>query len=134
MFRSDRLAEPPIGDPQLRSLASQDTPLTFTCGPPGSAVRVGVDRDEDGVFDRDELDRCGDPADPNSAPSGALACAGDCDRNCTVSVSELVRGIRLGLGESDDCAAFDVDLDGHVGITEIIGAVHSSLGGPCQGI
>jgi hypothetical protein len=33
-------------------------------------MRVGVDRDEDGFFDRDELDAGSDPADPSSTPSG----------------------------------------------------------------
>jgi hypothetical protein len=133
MFQSDRRAEPPLAGPEIRALASATAPLTYTCGPPGSGRRVGVDRDEDGVFDRDELDRCGDPADPNVAPSQALTCIGDCDRDCSVSVGELVRGIRLGLGENDDCTAFDTNTDGNVGISELVGAVHSSLGGICQG-
>src|SRR5690606_24610929 len=46
-------------------------PLTYTCMPPGSGARAGIDRDEDGYLDRDELDAGSDPADPNSIPSGA---------------------------------------------------------------
>jgi hypothetical protein len=69
-FRSDRANEPLLGDAALRALAA--TPgqeLTYTCTPPGSGFRVGIDRDEDGFFDRDELDLGSDPADPNSTPA-----------------------------------------------------------------
>src|SRR5207249_3815272 len=38
--------------------------------PPGSGQRVGIDRDEDGFFDRDELDAGSDPADAASIPGG----------------------------------------------------------------
>ena len=36
--------------------------------PPGSGTRIGVDRDEDGFLDRNELDAGTDPADPDSFP------------------------------------------------------------------
>ncbi len=68
-FQSDRAAEAPLTDAQLRLVA--DTPgqgLTYTCVPPGSGVRIGVDRDEDGFLDRDELDAGRDPADSASTP------------------------------------------------------------------
>jgi DNA-binding beta-propeller fold protein YncE len=57
-------------DPDLRALAA--TPgqgLTYTCVPPGSGLRIGVDRDEDGVFDRDELDVGSDPANAARLPA-----------------------------------------------------------------
>jgi cytochrome c peroxidase len=71
-FTSDRASEPLLGDNALRALAGQpgNGPLTYTCVPPGSGQRVGVDRDEDGFRDRDELDAGSDPADPSSIPSG----------------------------------------------------------------
>jgi YVTN family beta-propeller protein len=68
-FQSDRAAEPPLTDAALRALAA--TPgqeLTFTCVPPGCGVRSGLDRDEDGFFDRDETLAGSDPADPASVP------------------------------------------------------------------
>ncbi len=71
-FRSDRATEPLLGDAQVRAFAA--TPgqeITFTCVPPGSGLRAGVDRDEDGHFDRDELDAGSDPADANSIPGGS---------------------------------------------------------------
>jgi hypothetical protein len=37
--------------------------------PKGTEQRIGVDEDEDGFFDRDELDAGSDPADPISRPA-----------------------------------------------------------------
>jgi hypothetical protein len=68
-FESDRASEAPLSDAALRALASvSGQELTYTCSPPGSGVRMGVDRDEDGFYDRDELDEGSDPADPSSTP------------------------------------------------------------------
>ncbi|MBY0278828.1 hypothetical protein K2Z84_26125 [Candidatus Binatia bacterium] len=66
-FQLDREDEPTISDPDLRAaalLAGQE--VTFTCVPRGSGTRIGLDRDEDGFYDRDELDAGTDPADPSS--------------------------------------------------------------------
>jgi hypothetical protein len=38
--------------------------------PIGTQTRIGIDRDEDGWYDRDELDAGTDPADPASHPAG----------------------------------------------------------------
>ena len=35
----------------VRALAAQERPLTYTCAPPGSGVRMGIDRDGDDVPD-----------------------------------------------------------------------------------
>ena len=68
-FQLDRAAETPIADADLRLVAEAPGNVsTYTCVPPGSGVRMGVDRDEDGVFDRDELDVSSDPADPRRTP------------------------------------------------------------------
>jgi hypothetical protein len=66
-FRADRRAVPPVGDAALRLLA-RFRPVTFTCVPPGSGERLGVDRDGDGVWDGDEHDAHTDPGDPTSRP------------------------------------------------------------------
>ena len=66
-FQSDRAGETTT----LAALAGGAGPgaeLTFTLVPSGSEVRIGVDRDCDGFFDRDELDAGSDPADPASTP------------------------------------------------------------------
>jgi DNA-binding beta-propeller fold protein YncE len=68
-FQSDRRALPPIDDAALRLLAGRATrPVTYTCVPPGSGERIGVDRDGDGAWDGDERDAHTDPADPTNVP------------------------------------------------------------------
>jgi DNA-binding beta-propeller fold protein YncE len=67
LFESDRSSEMAIDLLTLKALANtagQD--LTFTCVPPGSGVRMGLDRDEDGVFDSDERDDGTQPGNPAS--------------------------------------------------------------------
>jgi YVTN family beta-propeller protein len=66
-FLTDRRGQPPITAAALRTLAFA-RPVTYTCVPPGSGERVGVDRDGDGFWDGDERDAHTDPADPASKP------------------------------------------------------------------
>ena len=40
-----------IADAALRALATSEGPLTYTCTPPGSGTRMGVERDGDGLLD-----------------------------------------------------------------------------------
>jgi DNA-binding beta-propeller fold protein YncE len=71
-FLSDRAAESQPTDAELRAVATATgNTLTYTCVPPGAGMRAGVDRDEDGFFDRDELDVGRDPADPTSFPGSS---------------------------------------------------------------
>lgn len=70
LFQSNRLSDPLLTDEQIRELATDVEPLTYTCVPPGSGRRVALDRDEDGHLDRDELDAGSDPADALSVPVG----------------------------------------------------------------
>ena len=44
LFRDDTNAT--ISDAALRALAASQGPLTYTCAPPGSGTRMGIDRDE----------------------------------------------------------------------------------------
>jgi YVTN family beta-propeller protein len=65
-FKSDREGELHT-DAQLRAfalVAGQE--MTYTCVPPGSGERMGVDADLDGAGDRDELDAGTDPANAGS--------------------------------------------------------------------
>jgi hypothetical protein len=56
-FVPDRLDAPSVADGTLRAWASiSGNYLTYTCVPPGSGYRIGIDRDDDGVLDADELD------------------------------------------------------------------------------
>jgi DNA-binding beta-propeller fold protein YncE len=67
-FESDSAAETPISESTLRGMAGPGEELTYTCMPPGSGVRAGIDRDEDGALDYDEALVGSDPADPSSTP------------------------------------------------------------------
>jgi hypothetical protein len=64
LFLGDRRRDAPVSDASLRQRALQkDGELTYTCTPPGSGVRIGIDRNEDGVLDGDEDDDGGNPGD-----------------------------------------------------------------------
>lgn len=54
-------------DAELR-LAAQlaSTPITYMCAPPGNGIRLALDRDLDGVYDRDEVAKGTNPGDPTS--------------------------------------------------------------------
>jgi YVTN family beta-propeller protein len=67
-WQSDRVAET-LSTAALQAAAATGSELTFTVVPTGTQTRIGIDRDLDGVLDRDELDGCADPADPDSVPA-----------------------------------------------------------------
>ncbi|HEX6883343.1 MAG TPA: hypothetical protein VF530_08175 [Planctomycetota bacterium] len=75
VFQSDRRTEL-HARAALEALAAPGAELTFTVVPRVSERRIGVDRDRDGWFDRDELDRGLDPADPESRPRTGFVPAG----------------------------------------------------------
>ena len=68
-------------DAQVRAFAVSDGPLTYTCAPPGSGRRMGVDRDADGLVDGVETatgvyvgpnDTGSNPANPDTDGDGWL--------------------------------------------------------------
>jgi len=66
LFLGNRAADAPLSDASLRQRAAQKGgELTYTCTPPGSGVRAGIDRNEDGVLDGDEEEDAG--SDPVNA-------------------------------------------------------------------
>jgi DNA-binding beta-propeller fold protein YncE len=64
-FRVDRQSVAPVSDAELRAALENDDVLTYTCTPPGSGMRMGLDRDLDGLLDGDEEAQGSDPANPN---------------------------------------------------------------------
>jgi YVTN family beta-propeller protein len=64
VFQTDRLADT-LTASQLQNKAGVGNELTYTVVPKGTEVRMGVDQDADGLYDRDELDSGGNPSDPN---------------------------------------------------------------------
>jgi len=102
----------------MLALAGPGTPLTFTAVPVGSAVRIGVDRDQDGFFDRDELDAGTDPADPGSTPL-----LGDLDGDGTVGVTDFLALLAAWgpcPGPCPPSCPADLDGDCAVGITDFL--------------
>jgi hypothetical protein len=70
-FETDRVADGLIPKDTLRNLAATaGQELTYTCVPPGNGIRMGIDRDEDGFRDQDEVLAGSDPGDPLSIPGG----------------------------------------------------------------
>lgn len=65
LFQSDRAAET-MTPAALRALAAIGNEHTYTAVPRESGKRIGIDRDGDGYFDRDELDFGSDPTNPLS--------------------------------------------------------------------
>ncbi|MCE9670963.1 hypothetical protein LY474_24445 [Myxococcus stipitatus] len=65
-FQSDRASER-VNAFLLLASAAAGAELTFTVVPSGSEWRIGVDQDEDGMYDRDELDRGRRPDQPNDS-------------------------------------------------------------------
>src|SRR5262249_7573865 len=66
-FLTSHAALPPLSD-QLLRLTSYVEPITYTCVPPGSGLRIALDRDNDGAYDGDERIRGTNPADASSHP------------------------------------------------------------------
>jgi hypothetical protein len=58
-------------------------------------------------------------------------CAGDCGGTGTVSVDEIILGVRIALGEMpmSDCLPMDSDHDGVVTVSDLVAAINSALSG-----
>ncbi len=103
-FQGDRAGDPVLTDAQLRALVTGADSLTYTCAPPASGLRIALDRDEDGHFDRDELDAGADPADPLSTPGPASAAAPFSSRKVLIvdNPSNLEKRRKILIASRDD--------------------------------
>ena len=106
-WQSDRVTEV-LTTSALRALAAAGSELTFTLVPSGSGSRIGIDRDEDGFLDRDEVDAGSDPADGSSTPNDCPA-----DLNHDHSVDGFDLGVLLADWGCTSCAS-DLTGDGNV--------------------
>lgn len=102
VFQMDRVGET-ITAVALRTMAAAGSEQTYTVVPLGTQTRLGIDRDEDGFFDRDELDACSDSADPISVPGTN----GDMDISGDVDIGDVAPFIAALLAESP--TAFQLD-------------------------
>jgi len=69
---------------------------------------------------------------PSATPNATLAaCIGNCDGSSTVTVTELIRGVNIALGQLpvEACPRFDSNTDGAVTIDELVRAVNNALYG-----
>jgi DNA-binding beta-propeller fold protein YncE len=117
LFVPDSSGGAALADSELRALAGNPgQELTYTCAPPGSGTRIGLDRDADGELDAD--DNCpgnapGGQADPDQDGLGAA-----CD-NCPelANPEQTDRGgwgSPLADGRGDPCQCGDTSDDGSV--------------------
>jgi DNA-binding beta-propeller fold protein YncE len=106
LFRDDQNNS--VSDASLRALAATEGPLTYTCAPPGSGSRMGIDRDED--LHLDGLDNCpavanGDQADTDDDGIGDVCdLAADTDSDGWDDAADNCPGLPNG-GQED----FDAD-------------------------
>jgi YVTN family beta-propeller protein len=75
-FLPDSRAEEPLDDVELRSSLVGADFVSYMGVPPGSGLRIGIDRDRDTWFDADELVEGTDGADTDSTP---IECRGGSD-------------------------------------------------------
>lgn len=67
LFKANAASAVPLSDATLRAMANEKgNEITYTCVPPGSGLRIAIDRDEDGVLDGDEIAAGTNPADEYS--------------------------------------------------------------------
>jgi len=75
LFRDDQNNS--VSDASLRALAATEGPLTYTCAPPGSGSRMGIDRDDD--LHLDALDNCPAAANDDQADTDSDGIGDVCD-------------------------------------------------------
>ncbi|MBX7197142.1 MAG: hypothetical protein K1X94_34150, partial [Sandaracinaceae bacterium] len=94
--------EASVTDAALRAIGRVGS-ITYTCAPPGSGVRMAIERDEDGALDGDERDAATDPASRPfiDIPSPALPARPTPDAGLSDAGSPMDAGLR------DDAASLD---------------------------
>jgi hypothetical protein len=113
--------------------------LTATLVPPGSGRRIGIDRDEDGALDQDEIDGGFNPADPGSRPPIAAPriVSGDCNVDSRLDISDTAFTLNylfIG-GEAPGCGeACETNGDARVDVSDAVFTLRFLFqGGPAPG-
>ncbi len=101
-YQSDRSAEI-VSHTTLAASASAGAEITFTAVPAGTQERIGIDRDLDGYYDRDELDACADPADPSSTPTNSTCCPADTNHDDILSPADFTAWIAAFNAQAPEC-------------------------------
>ncbi|MCC6360266.1 MAG: hypothetical protein IT450_16095 [Phycisphaerales bacterium] len=117
LFQSDRLGQTHT-PAQVLGFAGVGSELTYTVVPNGSQTRIGIDRDLDTFFDRDEIDACADPADASSTPNNA-GLPGDLDGDHDVDLSDLATLLSNFGSTSATPGQGDLDGDQDVDISDL---------------
>ena len=102
LYQSDRAAEAALHG-QLVNAAANGAELTFTAVAKGTENRIGIDRDLDGFFDRDELDSCADPADPASTPNNSTCCLADVNHDGLLTSGDFTAWIAAFNSNAPEC-------------------------------
>lgn len=119
LFQSDRAGEM-IDETTLLASATGGSELTYTVVTKGTEVGIGIDRDVDGYFDRDEVEACSNPADPTIIPGSPQAVlTGDTNGDRIVDLTDLA-ALLANYGKSPaTLAEGDVDHDGDVDLSDV---------------
>ena len=104
-----------IGDLSLRALAPTQGPLTYTCVPPGSGTRMGINADRDIEFDGN--DNCvgvaNDNQDDNESDGLGDVCDQDDDNDVLLDIHETDTGVFISASNTGtDPFLADTDGDG----------------------
>jgi hypothetical protein len=104
-----------IGDVALRALASSEGPLTYTCAPPGSGTRMGINADRDLFLDG--VDNCAEVAndgqEDNESDGLGDACDQDDDDDTLLDVYETNTGTFVSATDTGSNPFLaDTDADG----------------------
>ncbi len=126
-FWNERLPRkvPAFPVPELPGAATPGQELTYTCVPPGSGIRIGVDRDEDGCLDFDD-----------AAPINPALCAtpcGDLNGDGVVNIGDALIAAQFDVGLRT-CTQFahpeacDVNGDGACNIGDALKMAQCDVG------